>query len=81
MHMNIHVLRGICVPRTTTRLFLTAVVVFNDAVNCQDYTAAVINECCAVLIEGCCRRKTGVLVVKSVPVPNAVLHCQKQRTA
>ena len=78
MHMNI--LRDICVPRATTRLFLTAVVVFNDAVNCQDYTAAVMNECYAALMEGCCRRKTGVLGVKTVPVPNPVLRCQKHGT-
>lgn len=78
MHMNI--LRSICVPRATTRFFLTIVVVFTDAVNCQDYTAAVMNECCAALMEGCCRRKTGVLGVKPVPVPNPVLRCHKQGT-
>ena len=76
----VHMLRYICVPRATTRLFLTAVVVFNDAVNCQDYAAAFMNECYAALMEGCSRRKTGVLAVKPVPVPNPVLCFQKQGT-
>ena len=63
------IVRGICVPRVTTRLFLTSVVVFNDAVNCQECTAAIVNECYAALMEGFCRKKTGVLGVKPVPVP------------
>jgi len=75
-----NILRGICVPRTTTRLFLMVVVVFIDAVNCQDYTAVVMNESFAALIEWCFRWKTRLLGVKPVPVPIPVLRCQKQGT-